>query len=206
MKDTIERRFADIESRLLGLEENSKSKMTDFQRNRSERLLLLLKEHDEALSFIEIGKIFGVTKPRVSDLIKLFIEKYPEYKVIRNPESKRGKMLVRSEYELYLETQKTCAGVVYILGSARSEGLYKIGRTLDVTKRIASLNCGSPDPLCLVHSILTNDPISAERILHKKYDVKRTKGEWFALNDMDIKFIKTLNYLSADGLRLLSGV
>jgi predicted XRE-type DNA-binding protein len=204
MNDTTETRLADIERRLSDLEDLSKSNVTNFKRSRLDRVLLLLKEHDDFLSYGEVGKAFGISRPRVTDLVNLFIKEHVEYKVIKIPSPGRGKAIVKSNYEIYPRSRVTNAGCIYVLSSTRSNGLFKIGRTLDITKRISSLNCGSPDPLKLVHSILSDDPVSAESIIHKKFSAKRTKGEWFALNETDIQFLKSLNYLSGDGLKLFS--
>lgn len=72
-------------------------------------------------------------------------------------------------------------------------GLYKIGRSLDATKRLDGLQTGSPVRLSLVHTIETSHSGWLEKYLHKKYKGRLELREWYRLTDEDVAAIKALS-------------
>lgn len=66
----------------------------------------------------------------------------------------------------------------------RATGLYKIGRAIDIEKRVNALSVANPN-LSIVLSIGHN----VENELHKAYSEKRVKSEWFRLTMKDIEDI-----------------
>lgn len=66
-------------------------------------------------------------------------------------------------------------------------GLYKIGKSKDVKRRVRSLMIGNPS-IRLVARI----PKDVESVLHDQFKDKRVSGEWFRLTDLDLDFIKEL--------------
>lgn len=67
---------------------------------------------------------------------------------------------------------------VYLLYS--ESGLYKIGVSNDVEKRMSTLKTGSGYPImCLAYYKTKDKPTTVERILHKLFDEFRVQGEWF---------------------------
>ena len=75
----------------------------------------------------------------------------------------------------------------------RSGEFYKIGMTrVDVRKRIATLQTGSPQLLEIVKVIETDDPEALERDLHRMLGHKRGEGEWFKLDAEDLRVLKRL--------------
>lgn len=72
---------------------------------------------------------------------------------------------------------------VYVL---RSGPYFKIGRTTDISKRIAQLKIQLPFEVELFKVINTNYSNQVERDLHKLYAHARVNGEWFQLSDNDI--------------------
>ena len=62
-----------------------------------------------------------------------------------------------------------------------AEGIYrvKIGKAVNITKRITQLQCGCPVPLKLL--LLVEQNIESE--LHKRFKHLSTGGEWFIYND-----------------------
>jgi TetR/AcrR family fatty acid metabolism transcriptional regulator len=87
-------------------------------------------------------------------------------------------------------------GFVYLL---RGGDYYKIGRSEDVDKRIIQLASQLPFELELVHVIETDDVFLVEKLLLERFASKRTRGEWFALDDGDVAWIKA-RVEDADGL------
>lgn len=67
---------------------------------------------------------------------------------------------------------------VYLIYS--ESGLYKIGVSNDVEKRMSTLRTGSGYPLtCLAYYKTKDKPTTVERALHKLFDDFRVLGEWF---------------------------
>jgi hypothetical protein len=69
-------------------------------------------------------------------------------------------------------------GWVYLL---KTGWHYKIGKSKDVRKRVASLQTASPYLIELVCAVETSDMDFLERWLHGFYKEYRTNGEWFEL-------------------------
>ena len=77
---------------------------------------------------------------------------------------------------------------VYIL---ESQGLYKIGKAANLSKRLAELQAGNPGELNVVATIVTEAYEVLERALHRLYVDQRVRGEWFQLSQSDIEEITT---------------
>ena len=77
---------------------------------------------------------------------------------------------------------------VYLISS--KNGLTKIGIAKDVQSRLSSLNTASPIELSLLFYFNPKNARKAEEELHKRFSIKRVKGEWFNLSDGDISWIQ----------------
>lgn len=102
-------------------------------------------------------------------------------------------MRARRQTEITATTKdksaKKIQGFVYILHSG---GSFKIGRTNDLGKRITQISPIMPHPVELVHSIKSEDCLELESRLHEHFSSKRLNGEWFALTQEDVEYIKSL--------------
>lgn len=82
---------------------------------------------------------------------------------------------------------------VYVL---KSIGLpaqfYKIGRTKDVEVRTKTLGVLLPFEIEPLLEIKTNDSAMLEKHLHEKFSNKRAGGEWFQLNESDLREIENM--------------
>jgi len=83
--------------------------------------------------------------------------------------------------------RKSC--FVYLI--IASNGLVKIGRTVNVIQRLNCLQSMSPIPLKLIGYIEDGTASKIERELHLYFSDKRVRGEWFDLSNANIEFIKT---------------
>lgn len=65
---------------------------------------------------------------------------------------------------------------VYFIGA--KEGPVKIGRAVNVAKRLNAIQTGNPEKLMILASAIEGDIIN-EKSLHEKYAGSRIRGEWF---------------------------
>lgn len=81
-------------------------------------------------------------------------------------------------------------GYVYLL---ESNGLYKIGYSNHPETRLRRLMTGSACQITIVHTIYTALFREIEHRLHNRFWKKRVHGEWFALDESDVTYIKELD-------------
>lgn len=74
---------------------------------------------------------------------------------------------------------------VYLLKSPTS-GLFKIGCTNNIGRRLANFWNLVPEDLEIFAFAPTKEYKPSERFLHAQYQSKRIKGEWFSLKDHDL--------------------
>lgn len=68
------------------------------------------------------------------------------------------------------------------------ERLYKIGYTKrPIEKRIKELKTGNAAEFYIVDSFKSKWGTKIEALLHRNYKSKKVNGEWFLLNELDIK-------------------
>jgi hypothetical protein len=82
------------------------------------------------------------------------------------------------------------SGWVYVL-QCKELGLYKIGKTAHLSRRIMHLNIQLPFRavlLCLIPLVPGWENL--ERELHDRYAKRRKNGEWFELNQDDLESLK----------------
>lgn len=84
----------------------------------------------------------------------------------------------------YRPPERPATGCVYVL---KCMGYYKIGMTSDIKTRKPSLDLCLPEPAELVLTIPCENYIQFEKHLHDRFASKRKNGEWFDLDDEDIK-------------------
>ena len=99
------------------------------------------------------------------------------------------------EYQMPIKRQnyvmkeaKTVEGNVYIV---RMDKYYKIGKTLDMTCRMGEYTLLPIEPE-IVFCKRVDDYTKSEKTLHEQYANKRVRGEWFKLDEEDIKLADKL--------------
>ena len=83
------------------------------------------------------------------------------------------------------------AGYIYLARSAITTKLTKIGRTKDIDRRKEELEKDIPD-IEIIYTISSGNTVRDEKNIHKIFEDKRVKGEWFALSNEDIQSIKNI--------------
>lgn len=82
-------------------------------------------------------------------------------------------------------------GYIYLLRS--SVGFYKIGRAVDVDKRVREHLRSYPIEIHAIHVIEVDDAVRCESFLLKMFKDKRKQGEWFSLGKDEIDWIVSLS-------------
>lgn len=85
-------------------------------------------------------------------------------------------------------TQKPPPKEGYIYFLSDGNGNVKIGKTVDIKKRIESMKL--PEQPILLHAIHVKDYDKAEIIFHEHYKEYRKRGEWFELPQVEIETIQ----------------
>lgn len=82
-------------------------------------------------------------------------------------------------------------GFVYVIYITDSAGLtaYKIGMAANVDARLRSHQTSSPFDICIAMAYFCGNMAAEEAALHAKFQGKRIRGEWFHLDDADLKSI-----------------
>jgi hypothetical protein len=96
-------------------------------------------------------------------------------------------------------------GKIYLI--INNNGQYKIGHTKrSPIERLNELQTGNAEPLTLNKTFETKRAKEIEKILHRRYQIYHTSGEWFQLppeepqkfNETCKEIEKILNYLEAN--------
>ncbi len=82
-------------------------------------------------------------------------------------------------------------GYLYVL---RAGPYYKIGRTIDLPGRIRRLKSQIqlPWPVEVVYTFPCEDMVAAESFFHRNFARKRMNGEWFELDNIDLRWFENL--------------
>lgn len=92
-------------------------------------------------------------------------------------------------------------GKVYLL---QAGDLFKIGITRgSVKNRIKQLSTGNPINITIVSTYESDKASKVESVLHNTFKSKKVKGEWFKLEDDDIKKFTSLCEVIENNIKLL---
>ena len=71
-------------------------------------------------------------------------------------------------------------------------GIYKIGKSKDVSKRLLQLQTSCAEPLHVISTFKSNNGSIIEKTLHRKFSNKKISGEWFELKREEIVNFKLI--------------
>ena len=83
-------------------------------------------------------------------------------------------------------------GHVYLL---KHDNVYKIGKSIDASKRYKDIKIQMPHKTEEIHVIRTDDPSGIEAYWHNRFKDKRLEGEWFKLSAYDVKAFKKRKFM-----------
>lgn len=98
---------------------------------------------------------------------------------------------VAEKYKEYLTTGNFKPDILYVIRMSGSS-FYKIGVARNIRERLSSLQSGCPIKLEIVKTFFTTDASIKERKLHSVFDLKRTHGEWFELDESDLQVVESM--------------
>lgn len=78
-------------------------------------------------------------------------------------------------------------GSVYVV---RCQEYYKIGRSTVPYERAKQIQVDSPHPVELIHVMPNQNRLRAEKYLHHRFATHRHAGEWFALPDDAVAWLR----------------
>ena len=110
--------------------------------------------------------------------------------IIRSCAMNKEEKFVRDRISplIFDKTWNKCSktGHVYII---ESSGLFKIGKSTQVAKRLKGFNTTLPQDV-IVHKVIASDDITElEKSLHVRFCKYHVKGEWYAISIEDVNSI-----------------
>jgi len=77
-------------------------------------------------------------------------------------------------------------GLIYLL---KCDGIYKIGRTKNLDKRLRKYVTENPHPIEIVHTRAVADYVLAEKKIHELVETLKVRGEWYKLTDLKAQLV-----------------
>ena len=95
---------------------------------------------------------------------------------------------------------------VYLVSAEIDNSIvYKIGHTRRKPEdRIREFKTGNASSITLINSYQSKWGTKIESFLHRQFKSKRLNGEWFALDELDVKSFQNLCELSNNNFMILS--
>lgn len=96
--------------------------------------------------------------------------------------------------------------IVYLIGVENDDTVYKIGvtKSSNAEGRLKQLQTANSEPLYLKETYHTDTPFKLEKMLHNHYNRNKTHGEWFNLNEEEVKGFKNVCELLQGRIDILS--
>jgi len=129
-----------------------------------------------------------ITKKELNIILKDIINFYKKYNDKKIEEINIE--LVKPENINNNNTVKKKNNKGYIYFIKAENGLVKIGKTINLKNRCKNIRDNNLLKTELLFAIETNNLTKIEYNLHKRYENKRDKGEWFHLTENDIGELK----------------
>ena len=161
------------------LDEMGNPKLKDRRNDFSHAVRFLRKNENfiEGTCFEDENAHFVIKKERITSQTKGGAH-YQHSIWIR--QHKLDEWKVRTNY-LRRSTEQNKKGLVYFIHVEGDFERFKIGYTINIAERLASLQTGNAD-LLVVYKTIENVTKQKESELHRLFSQYRIRGEWFAIN------------------------
>ncbi len=91
---------------------------------------------------------------------------------------------------------------VYLFNGEGTD-LYKIGITQNINERVKGVQTGCPHKIIVIHTFVTNFGEKLERTVQRHFYFNKTQGEWFRLNEEEVKTFLTVCQKVENNLKVL---
>ena len=142
---------------------------------------------NELLELLERAKATGVNLK--SPLVHEFIN-WLNSREIYSLAEKLNPAIVDERAGLKTSKSVLDKGYVYLIQSPT--GTFKIGRTNNPKNRMKTFSVKLPFEVSYLCLVPTTNMYKLERALHQKFAHRRVNGEWFALDETDVAYIRSL--------------
>ena len=129
---------------------------------------------DKVIMILDINENMSTSKiSKITNISKRSIQRYRKSigKVYKHPLKPNESKILESK--------------TYLMKNSRN-GMYKIGKSINPSRREKTLQSEEP----MIKMVKTWD-YDIENTLYKKYSKQRIRGEWFKLNNVQVKYICT---------------
>jgi hypothetical protein len=134
------------------------------------------------------GSVSGLKVPAVAMLVSKMFGEEQELGKTSGYHYMRQKMLqvLNKNSEISIDTKEGC---VYFIGNLEHKWV-KIGRTINLSKRLSSIQTGCPCLLEILGYIKSKDANKLEKQMHRKFNRSKMHGEWYVLSKDIMEFIE----------------
>ena len=137
-------------------------------------------------SLKDIGSEFGVSAPGILKKAK---------KEGWSRDVQKVKDRTSAKVPLIQPDERDRSGFIYVIYMDTPERYCKIGMTADLGGRLKTHQCSSPFELFVACGYFVPNMRTEEAALHAAFADKRVRGEWFRLNEEDLKLISLRSLL-----------
>ena len=106
------------------------------------------------------------------------------------PRDLSAKIKAKADKPVVLEEDEFSEqGFIYVIYLDSVERYYKIGMAKAFNHRFSAHQCSSPFQVCVACCFFVPNMRTTEKYLHNKFANKRVRGEWFSLDNDDLREI-----------------
>jgi len=134
--------------------------------------------------------VFNADRARAYELPARFAEAFKDSEWLNHKIA--GSYHVRNIKDDEIPSLYVQEGFVYLMQWGNE---YKIGKAVDVERRQKRLARDLDRNIKVLHRIFSKDYTKTESQLHRKYKEKHLHGEWFALDEEDVTWFKSIDNL-----------
>lgn len=138
------------------------------------------------------GKLSKMYRKKISDVIIRYLDGDPSmcHEIVANGRIGKVKSYTKFAQKIAGEVEfdeQSMFGYVYTTCSSAFPGLIKIGKAVDVAKRVSQLNTGcAPAPHIVVAVAPSLDYTRDEKLAHENFANRRREGEFFEISQQEV--------------------